>query len=177
MPRFSYPTTALALAATLAISGVMSGSALAQKSGPGGAQMGGPGGAQMGGPGGEIMHNRKADRLARHFDINEDGKVTLREITAYQKRLMGAVDVNADGSLSDKEFRRGARVFRLFSTTTLFDLLDTNGDRKLSRNEITGPSTRWFTRYDANKNGVMEASELPQSRRSRGRRGRRGHRR
>ena len=106
-----------------------------------------------------MMHNRHAERLAHHFDTNEDGKVTLKETTAYQERLMGAVDVNGDGSLSDKEFRRGARVFRLFSTTSLFDLLDTNGDQKLSAKELTGPTTRWFSRYDANKNGVMEASE------------------
>ncbi len=153
MPRFAYPAAALALAATLAISG----QALAQKSAPKG----------------EIKQSRQAERLARHFDTNEDGKVTLKEITAYQKRLMGAVDVNGDGTLSDKEFRRGARVFRLFSTTSFFDLLDTNGDRKLSADEITGPTARWFSRYDANKNGVMEAGELPDRRRGRGRR--RGH--
>lgn len=154
MPRFAYPAAALALAATLAMSGAMSGAALAQKSAPKG----------------EVKQSRQAERLARHFDTNEDGKVTLKEITAYQKRLMGAVDVNGDGTLSDKEFRRGARVFRLFSTTTFFDLLDTNGDRKLSADEVTGPSTRWFTRYDANKNGVMESGELPERRRGRGRR-------
>lgn len=155
MPRFAVPAAALALAATLAISGAMSGQALAQKSPPKG----------------EFKQSRQAERLARHFDTNEDGKVTLKEITAYQKRLMGAVDVNGDGTLNDKEFRRGARVFRLFSTTTLFDLLDTNGDRKLSADEITGPTARWFSRYDANANGVMEAGELPERHRGRGRRG------
>lgn len=150
MPRFAYPAAALALAATLAISG----QALAQQSAPKG----------------EVKQNYQAERLARHFDTNEDGKVTLKEITAYQKRLMGAVDVNGDGTLSDKEFRRGARVFRLFSTTTLFDLLDANGDQKLSAEELTGPTARWFSRYDANKNGVMEAGELPVRHRGRGRR-------
>ncbi|MEE8516519.1 MAG: hypothetical protein V3T02_07775 [Alphaproteobacteria bacterium] len=159
MPRFAYPAAALALAATLAMSGAMSGVAHAQKSAPKG----------------EIKQSRQAERLVRRFDTNEDGKVTLKEITAYQKRLMSAVDVNGDGTLSDKEFRRGARMIRRFSTTTMFDLLDTNGDRKLSADEVTGPTTRWFTRYDANANGVMEAGELPERRRGRG--GRRGHRR
>lgn len=153
MPKFGYPAAALALAVTLAMSGAMS--AQAQKSAPKG----------------EIKQNRQAERLARHFDTNEDGKVTLKEITAYQKRLMGAVDVNGDGTLSDKEFRRGARVFRLFSTTSLFDLLDANGDHKLSAEELTGPTTRWFSRYDANANGVMEAGEFPDRHRGRGRRG------
>ncbi len=156
MPRLTYPAAALALAATL----VISGQVLAQKSATKT----------------DAKPNRQAERLARNFDINDDGKVTLREITAYQRRLMVAVDVNGDGILSDKEFRRGGRVFRLFSTTSFFDLLDANGDRKLSADEITGPSARWFSRYDVNKNGVMEASELPQRRRGRGRRGRRGRR-
>lgn len=162
MSRLTYPAAALALAATL----VISGQVLAQKSA-----------SQKSETRTDVKPNRQAERLARNFDINDDGKVTLKEITAYQRRLMVAVDVNGDGILSDKEFRRGGRVFRLFSTTSFFDLLDANGDQKLSADEITGPSARWFSRYDVNKNGVMEASELPQRHRGRGRRGRGGHRR
>lgn len=110
------------------------------------------------------------------FDTSGDSKVTLKEITADQARLFGAVDVDGDKALSVDEFRRRGRLFRMYSTTTLFDMLDSDGDQKLTLDEISGPSTRWFKRYDENKDGVMAAEEIPQGRGHRGRYGRRGHR-
>ncbi len=109
------------------------------------------------------------------FDTSGDSKVMLKEITADQARLFGAVDVNEDKALSVDEFRRRGRLFCRYSSTTLFDMLDSNGDQKLTLDEISGPSERWFKRYDANKDGVMAVEEVPQGRWSRGRYGRRGH--
>ena len=117
-------------------------------------------------------HNRRAMRFLEIYDTGGDGKVTVKEIAADQARLFGAVDVDGDKALSVDEFRRRGRIFRSFATTTLFDLLDVNGDRKLTADEISAPSKRWFSRYDANNDGVMEAAEVPTRRWHRGRRGR-----
>lgn len=105
--------------------------------------------------------NRRAMRFMELYDTNNDGKVSIDEITADQGRLFGAVDVDGDKALSVDEFRRRGRLFRSFSTTTLFDLLDANGDQKLTAEEISAPTKRWFSRYDTNKDGTMEASEIP----------------
>ncbi len=120
----------------------------------------------------EGRENRRAMRFIELFDTSGDGKVTVKEITADQGRLFGAVDVDGDKALSVDEFRRRGRLFRIYATTTLFDLLDANGDRKLTADEISAPSQRWFKRYDGNNDGVMAADEVPAGRWHRMRRGR-----
>lgn len=115
---------------------------------------------------------RRAQRFIEFYDANGDGKATLDEIVADQGRLFGAIDTDGDKALSVAEVKRRGRLLRMRRTTTLFDLLDANGDGRLTQTEISAPTRRWFKRYDANGNGEMEASELPQ-RRWHGRRGRR----
>lgn len=117
----------------------------------------------------------RESRFVRFLDTNGDGKVSLEEINAEQKRLIAAADVNGDGKLSVDEFRRRGRLFMRLRATTLFDLMDANGDKQLSEDEITKPSARWFARYDANGDGAIVSDELPQRRM--GRRGHRGHQR
>ena len=119
----------------------------------------------------EARHARRAQRFIEFYDTNGDGKVTLDEIVADQARLIGAIDVDGDKTLSVAEVKRRGRLLRMWRTTTLFDLLDANGDGKLSAEEVSAPTKRWFKRYDTNGDGVMEASELPE-RRWRGHRGR-----
>lgn len=106
----------------------------------------------------------RAERFIRLYDTGGDGKVSVAEITAEQKRLFGAVDLDGNGTLSVAEFRRRGRLFQTLGTTTLFDLLDANGDRKISASELSSPSKRWFARYDANNDGAMTAGELPDHR-------------
>lgn len=141
---------------------------------------GGPGGQQMGsGPhmgGGDAGMSRRAARMLRLFDLNGDGKISIAEINTDQARIFTALDINDDKSMSVDEIRRRGRSLQIFRTTTLFDLLDANGDGKLSVTEVQAPSQRWFKRYDANGDGVMEASEIPSGHHHRGGRGKRGHR-
>lgn len=133
--------------------------------------------AQGRGPGGPgaspPQQSRAVERFMLLYDINGDGKVTVAEINDDQSRIFTAMDVDNDSSLSTDEMKRRGRSLQTYRTTTLFDLMDTNGDGKLSLNEVQAPTRRWFKRYDVNNDGAMEASEVPARHGRRGRRGRR----
>jgi len=116
-------------------------------------------GGQPGRPGAPT--NPYTQRFMELFDTNNDGKVSLDEIMADQGRLFGAIDIDGDKKLSIDEIRRRGRLLQMWRTTTLFDLLDTNGDGVLTIAEINGPTQRWFKRYDANGDGVLEPNEIP----------------
>lgn len=106
-------------------------------------------------------------RMVVLLDTDGDGKVSSGEIAAEHERLMGAADINADGKLSVEEFRRRGRWFQALGVTTLFDLMDSNGDQILTLEEIQAPSQRWVKRYDGNGDDAIEQSEFPQKRRHR----------
>jgi hypothetical protein len=154
--------------------------------GMGGQSMGGQGGRGPGqmmqgerGPqaGGDRASRRErwmqhmAERRIELLDTDKDGKISATEIVAEQKRLFAAADVNGDGKLSAEEFRRRGRWFVRLGTMSFFDMLDADGDGQLSATELTGPSERWFKRYDADKNGTIDINEYVRSREHGGRRG------
>ncbi len=107
---------------------------------------------------------RDQSRLVALLDTNGDGKISASEIADEHKRLVTAADIDADGKLSVDEFKRRGRWFQALGATTLFDLMDTNGDQTLTLEEIHAPSKRWVTRYDGNGDDAIEESELPQRR-------------
>jgi len=107
--------------------------------------------------------SRRTQRFMRLYDLNGDGKVGPKEIANDQARILGAMDLNNDKGLSVDEMRRRGRSLQIWQSVTLFDLLDSNGDQKVSAAELEAPMQRWFKRYDTNGDGVMEASEVPQS--------------
>jgi len=100
------------------------------------------------------------------LDTNGDGKISLDEIRAEQARLIAAADLDGDGKLSVDEFRRRGWWFQKLHTTTLFDLMDANGDQSLTADEIANPSARWFKRYDKDADGGVTTEEVPHFKRS-----------
>jgi len=154
--------------ATAALVCTLAGAALAQ----GGPGQGGPG---MGGPAGdrphverdgEHHHSRFASRQLGLLDTDGDGSASRAEIAAEHGRLLGAADVDGDGQLSPDEFRRRGSFFIRLGTTTFFDLIDTNGDQKISIEELNQPMERWFARRDSNNDGNIDQDEFSQERRS-----------
>lgn len=113
------------------------------------------------GPRNEMTYAR---RFLELFDLDDDGRVSLAEIMTDQKRLFSAIDIDGNGKLSTAEVHRRGRFLQMWRTTTVFDLLDTNGDGVLTSDEIRAPTARWFKRYDRNGDGALEVSELPDAR-------------
>jgi Ca2+-binding EF-hand superfamily protein len=120
----------------------------------------------------DMRRERRMARRIELLDTNKDGKVSIAEIHAEQKRLLGAADVNGDGMLSVEEFRRRGRWFISLRTISFFDMLDSDGDGQISEKEMTDPSARWFSRYDANKDKALDSDEFAKSGRRGDRQGR-----
>lgn len=107
---------------------------------------------------------RKGRRQGRYFmrlyDTNNDGKVTTDEIANDQARMLNAIDLNNDKSLSVDEMRRRGRSLQIWRSVTLFDLLDTDGNQKISAGELSAPMKRLFKRYDVNNDKGLSVNEM-----------------
>lgn len=108
--------------------------------------------------------NRGPQRMIEALDADKDGRLSLAEIEAEQKRLFGMVDANGDGVLSVEEFRLHGGQLSRFGGTTLFDLLDVNGDQMITADELAAPTERWHRRYDTNGDGALETVEVTRDR-------------
>lgn len=115
------------------------------------------GGRQMRGHSGRSGGMRRAFKL---LDTNEDGKISMAEIAAEQKRLIAAADVDGNGTLSAEEFRRRGRLIMSLRTWTFFDMMDADGNGQLSAAELNGPSGRWLKRKDGDKSGDLTREEI-----------------
>jgi Ca2+-binding EF-hand superfamily protein len=146
-PRFAGPVATVVVAAALIV-----GPATAQNE---------PVGRTVHPPTASQMQNPYIQRFMELYDLDRDGKVSLQEILSDQSRLFGAIDIDSDKNLSIEEIRRRGRLLQMWRTTTLFDLLDTNGDGVLTISEINSPTQRWFKRYDVNHDGVLAPNEIP----------------
>lgn len=112
---------------------------------------------------GKMMKGGDSACVSRTFsllDTDGDGKISLAKIRAEQTRLIAAADPNGDGKLSVDEFRRRGWWFQELQTTTLFDLIDADGDQSLTAEEIANPSARRFKPYDKEANGGVTGEEV-----------------
>lgn len=121
--------------------------------GPGGRHggpMGGPGGP--GGPGPEMILER--------FDVNEDGQITMEEVTTVTAGKVKTFDTNADGSLSLEEYKAlwtdamNERIVRSFQ------FHDPDGDAQVTLEEYSEPADKLFGRFDRNGDGTIAADEF-----------------
>ncbi|MCB1567332.1 MAG: hypothetical protein KDI69_00745 [Xanthomonadales bacterium] len=90
----------------------------------------------------------RADYLSR-FDVDGDGRVSLREYQDYMSRGFRAMDRDGDGQLMPGELPRGVRgrghttlEAHLRALARTFDLLDVNNDGQLDARELTAPPPR-----------------------------------
>ena len=82
----------------------------------------------------DITTDRKDKSIiyAQKLDTNEDGAISLVELTARQDRRFAKLDRNENGVIEKHEFN--ARLI------TMFNRMDRDGDRMLRRDELPGHS-------------------------------------
>jgi transcription elongation factor len=92
--------------------------------------------------------------------------VTPQELATWQARQVASIDTNGDGKLSAKEISdyelRLLKTWTMAQAKTMVRQLDTNGDGLLSASELLArPMTDVsFSQLDTNHDGVLSGSEL-----------------
>ena len=73
--------------------------------------------------------SHKRDKfMAKKLDINNDGMISLEELTSRQDKRFQMLDLNADGMIDKTEFN--GRI------VAMFEKMDSNGDGSLDDKEI-----------------------------------------
>ncbi len=103
------------------------------------------------------------------YDSNSDGVLTRQEFDAGHAARFTQMDANRDGQVTREERRaqhqaRGGEGRRGGHHRAAFSRADANNDGNITRDEFLARPNQMFDRIDANRNGVIEASERPQPR-------------
>jgi Ca2+-binding EF-hand superfamily protein len=99
-------------------------------------------------------------------DANHDGKVTKQEYLDARAGQFARLDRSGDGVIDDADSRdtgnRPERAQR--AAGAMRGRIDANSDGKITREEFVGAPTMLFDRFDADKNGELDAKELEAAR-------------
>lgn len=103
------------------------------------------------------------------YDANSDGVLTRQEFDAGHAARFAEMDANRDDQVTREERRaqhqaRGGEGRRGGHHRAAFSRADANNDGNITRDEFLARPNQMFDRIDANRNGVIEASERPQPR-------------
>ena len=102
-------------------------------------------------------------------DANHDGKVTKQEYVDARAAQFSRMDRNGDGFIDDADAREGGNERGQRAAKALRGRIDSNGDGKISKEEFVNAPTMLFDKFDANKDGVLDATELEAARNAAGR--------
>jgi len=102
-------------------------------------------------------------------DADHDGKVTKQEYVVARAAQFSRLDRNGDGFIDDADSRAGGNERGQRAAKALRGRIDSNGDGKISKEEFVNAPTMLFDKFDANKDGVLDATELEAARNAAGR--------
>jgi hypothetical protein len=112
-----------------------------------------------------LSQSRDGDAI-EHADANKDGKVTRQEYIDARAAQFARMDRNGDGVVDETDSREradqsavGKRV-----AAAMRGRIDTNSDGKISKDEFVNAPTMLFDKFDADKNGELDAKELEAAR-------------
>ncbi len=77
---------------------------------------------------------------AKRLDINNDGKISLDELTARQDRRFAKLDTDGNGSIDRDEFNA--------LLTAMFSRMDANADGFLDEDEVSSKRKKHGKRHD-----------------------------
>jgi len=102
-------------------------------------------------------------------DADHDGKVTKQEYVDARAAQFSRMDRNGDGFIDEADSRAGGNERGQRAAKALRGRMDSNGDGKISKEEFVNAPTMLFDKFDANKDGVLDATELEAARNAAGR--------
>jgi len=132
-----------------------------------------------GGRGGR-MGARMEERMLGRVDTNGDGLISKAENRAAAETRFARMDANGDGTIAAdergkgmgkwKRGRGGEEGARRDGPRSMGHGMkaDANGDGVITRAEFDAQNAARFAAMDANKDGKIDQSEMPQPRRKRG---------
>jgi len=118
----------------------------------------------------EAMAGQMFDRM----DVNKDGKVDAADRAAKMAQRFAEIDTNKDGSISRDEFmaaHQGGRDMAMGCGKgpgamgggprgeRMAAMMDANGDKAVTRQEMVAGALRQFDAADANKDGILSPDE------------------
>lgn len=111
-------------------------------------------------------------RMMKHYDANNDRKLTQEEITEGRRALITKHDADGNGKLSLAEFEKLWLEKRRRRMVRAFQRWDEDGDANVTIDEFLTPFADIVERMDRNDDGVLDKKDR---RRKYGRRHHRRH--
>lgn len=99
---------------------------------------------------------KESDEAFARLDVNKDGKLQKSELPEGLRRIAEVADVDGDGALSREEMKDAGKVAGAFKPGL---------DKKSAKGGFT--PDRLFDRFDQNKDGKLQLTELPEQLRDR----------
>ena len=111
------------------------------------------------GPGGH--RGKRAMRMLKQFDTNNDDRLTQAEIEEVRDGRFATFDANGDGTLDLKEFEALWLETRRERMVDRFQRLDADGDAIVTVEEYNEPFENFVARFDRNGDGALSRDDRP----------------
>ena len=113
----------------------------------------------MGGGHGMMGGGKRMMHMMETYDTNNDGALTVEEVTAERAKKFKAFDKNADGTLDLNEYQALWMDAMRDRMVDRFQKHDNDGDGKISEQDFSERFSRMMTWMDRNEDGKIDRDD------------------